>query len=392
MVLADPALQRLRREYGVEPLFATFAANAATMELVGTVPRECRFAFHIERPWKLPSEAWRFARWARRMDVNAVVDMELLSNMTALLAVLSGASRRAGFYPFPGERGARGALYTVRVPYNPHLHMAKNFLRLSEAVISGAPHSRVISDRELVLHRRVPGRAAVVAVDRLLVQRLPSEENRSGETPLILINPNGSRLLPQRRWPEGHFVELVEQLLERHPSLGAVLIGSAEDRPTTAAITRRVGARRCVNLAGEVALEWLPALFERACLMVSNDSGPAHFAALTGLPVVVLFGPETPLLYRPLGNVRVLSAGLACSPCVTAAGRRATRCRDNQCMQQIAVDQVAEEVESILRHEALRALSERKGEVAEPLAATLRSLESSRRRAATLSTRSGGRA
>jgi ADP-heptose:LPS heptosyltransferase len=74
--------------------------------------------------------------------------------------------------------------------------------------------------------------------------------------------------------------------------------------------------------------------------MVTNDSGPAHFAAASGLPTIVLFGPETPHLYKPLGNARALYAGLACSPCVSAHNHRKTACTDNVCMRAITVDEV----------------------------------------------------
>ncbi len=74
--------------------------------------------------------------------------------------------------------------------------------------------------------------------------------------------------------------------------------------------------------------------------MVSNDSGPAHFAAVTDLPVIVLFGPETPQLFRPLGNATVITAGLACSPCVNVGNQRRSMCTDNQCMKRIPVSQV----------------------------------------------------
>jgi hypothetical protein len=62
----------------------------------------------------------------------------------------------------------------------------------------------------------------------------------------------------------------------------------------------------------------------------------------------VLFGPETPLLYRPLGPSRAIYAGLACSPCVSAHNHRKTACTDNVCMQAIAVDEVYAAVGEIL--------------------------------------------
>jgi ADP-heptose:LPS heptosyltransferase len=82
--------------------------------------------------------------------------------------------------------------------------------------------------------------------------------------------------------------------------------------------------------------------------MVSNDSGPAHFAAACGLPTIVLFGPETPHLYRPLGNSTALYAGLACSPCVSASNHRKSACNDNVCMRAISVEQVFKAVDDVL--------------------------------------------
>ena len=74
--------------------------------------------------------------------------------------------------------------------------------------------------------------------------------------------------------------------------------------------------------------------------MISNDSGPAHFAAATRLPTIVLFGPKTPKLYQPLGTSQAIYAGLACSPCVSAHNHRKTACDDNVCMRAIGVEQV----------------------------------------------------
>jgi ADP-heptose:LPS heptosyltransferase len=82
--------------------------------------------------------------------------------------------------------------------------------------------------------------------------------------------------------------------------------------------------------------------------MVTNDSGPAHFAAASGLPTIVLFGPETPDLYRPLGNSTAIYAGLACSPCVSASNHRKSACDNNVCMSAISVDEVFRAVDAVL--------------------------------------------
>jgi len=74
--------------------------------------------------------------------------------------------------------------------------------------------------------------------------------------------------------------------------------------------------------------------------MLSNDSGPPHFASVTDMPAFVFFGPETPKLYGPLGQATPIYAGLACSPCVSASNHRKTPCEDNVCLQVITPEQV----------------------------------------------------
>jgi ADP-heptose:LPS heptosyltransferase len=105
-------------------------------------------------------------------------------------------------------------------------------------------------------------------------------------------------------------------------------------------VSADVNSPRCVNIAGDVAFEELPALYALAEMLVTNDSGPAHFASTVGLRTYTLFGPESPQLYGPLGNNVAIYAGLACSPCVHVGNHRDTPCTDNQCLKQISPDEV----------------------------------------------------
>ena len=76
-------------------------------------------------------------------------------------------------------------------------------------------------------------------------------------------------------------------------------------------------------------------------VLITNDSGPAHFGSLIDIHTIVLFGPETPALYKPIGNsVTILYSGFSCSPCITAFNHRNTICSDNKCLQAISVKQV----------------------------------------------------
>jgi ADP-heptose:LPS heptosyltransferase len=91
-------------------------------------------------------------------------------------------------------------------------------------------------------------------------------------------------------------------------------------------------------------LKVLAALYERASLVVTIDSGPMHLAAAMGTPVVALFGPTAPWRTGPFGaEHRVLRVEMACSPCLKRT------CRYNhECMEQLSVDQVVEAAAKVL--------------------------------------------
>ena len=107
-----------------------------------------------------------------------------------------------------------------------------------------------------------------------------------------------------------------------------------------AASTRMMPA----SLIGKTSLRTLLTLFTRARLLVSADSGPPHFAVLTDLLGITLFGPETPALYGPVTpRNKALTRGLACSPCIHAWNRRVSPCTDNVCMSGMTAEWVAEQ-------------------------------------------------
>jgi len=85
-------------------------------------------------------------------------------------------------------------------------------------------------------------------------------------------------------------------------------------------------------------------------LLVANDGGPGHFSVLTGIPSIILYGPEAPHLYEPLSpNSISLYAPLSCSPCLTAYNHKNSPCNgDNICLKSIAPNSVLKKSYEIL--------------------------------------------
>ena len=351
MVLADPAMRSVAARSGARLHCVTFAANRASLSLTGTLPERQVFVIRTGSLRELAVDAWRFLRWVRRERIDTVIDLELFSRLTAALCVLTGVRRRAGFHRVGGVGLYRGDLYSHPVAFDPQRHITDNYLRVVDAVLGAGSLAAATPAPRLGLRAVTPDESAAVCAR--LAACLPGGMALNAQ--LVLVNANASALLPQRRWPQAHFIALARALLEDDPALRVLLIGAAEDRSTTATIAAGVGDPRCVDVAGRFEVAELPALFSLSAAMVSNDSGPAHFAAVTRLPVIVLFGPETPRLFRPLGNATVVSAGLPCSPCVHVGNQRRTRCNDNQCMKRIAVDEVLAATRAVLDGPAQRA-------------------------------------
>ena len=166
---------------------------------------------------------------------------------------------------------------------------------------------------------------------------------------LVLLNANASDLLPLRRWADANYVALAKRILELSPDVFIAFTGGPAEAAKTADIAKSVGSDRAFSTAGKTTLRELLALYNLADVLVTNDSGPAHFATLTDVNTVVLFGPETPRLFGVLlPRCRTITAGLACSPCVSATNNRQTSCRDNVCMKSISVETVLEAVSEAL--------------------------------------------
>jgi ADP-heptose:LPS heptosyltransferase len=177
---------------------------------------------------------------------------------------------------------------------------------------------------------------------------LPAPADTKGGGGLVLLNANASDLLPLRRWPADRYVELARRLLWKYPRLRIAFTGAPGEAAPIDSLVEKVESPRCLSLAGKTTLRQLLALFWLGDVLVTNDSGPAHFASLTPIRTVVLFGPETPRLFAPVSeNNHPLWAGLACSPCINAYNDRQTRCTNNVCMQKITVEQVFAQVCSL---------------------------------------------
>jgi len=286
-----------------------------------------------------------FLKKSRMKGIDSTIDMEFFSRASAILGYLSGARNRVGLHRFNSEQPYRGDLLTHRVQYNPYLHTAKAYMLLIGALevdLQQKPMLKVPVE-DVIVEAPVfsPSGEELNKIQRLLNEKFENTMPAS----LVLLNPNASDMLPLRKWDSKNFVELGRKILEKYPKAGLVLAGAPSEQAACNQLRLDFNDNRVIAFAGETTLRELLVLYTLSSLLITNDSGPGHFASMTTIPAIVLFGPETPELFGPLSDgVEVIWKGLACSPCVNPFNHRFSPCNNNLCMQAISVEEVFEKV------------------------------------------------
>ncbi len=232
------------------------------------------------------------------------------------------------------------------MPYNPYRHLSQQFLTLVGAIESyTVPVGKDTPMPEIELPQMLAfDNGELDRINTRLHTDFPAVKDKK----LILVYPSGG-LLPIRAWPLEHYYGLCNALLTDGYAVG--VIGLKADKSFGQAITAHCRSEYCIDLTGYTdSVRHLLGLFHRASLLITNDGGPGQFAALTPVPAIIFFGPETPLLYRSLAkNAYCFHLALPCSPCLTAYNHRTSPCDgDNQCLKKITPEQVLAQARRML--------------------------------------------
>ncbi|MGZ8547648.1 MAG: glycosyltransferase family 9 protein [Sulfuricurvum sp.] len=339
-LLCDPMMQKLKNE-GCVLHFVIFEKNAPSLTLLNTVSNNNIFSIREDSLLSLMVDTITFLIWCRRKKIDSVIDLELFSRFTALLTGFCGATNRVGFHAFCDEGLYRGDMLTHKVAYNPHIHISKTFISLANTLLCTSKETpfskKEVTDDEIKLQKANISDNEKKSVLVKIKDAIAIFDETQQQ--IVIFNANASDLMPLRRWPREYYIQLGHKLLEHYPNIIILLTGAPSEREGLDTIRVALG-EHCVNFAGNTSFAQLAPLYAISRLMLTNDSGPAHFAAVTDLPTFVFFGPETPKLYGSLGNFTPLYANLACSPCVSATNHRKSVCDDNQCVKVITPNYV----------------------------------------------------
>jgi lipopolysaccharide heptosyltransferase I len=208
---------------------------------------------------------------------------------SAVLARLSGASRRIGFDRSAAREAGASCFYTDRV-HPAERHVAE--MNLDLAVRAG-----VQLDGGVL---RFP-----LAVPREDICRMQGLLAAKGLTaPYFVMSPGGG--WKSKCWPPERYGLLCAEIWRRYGLFAVVNAGPGEESLAAAVVENAAPAQPVVLCP---PLKELAALLAGARLMVGADTGPLHLAAALGTPVVALFGPTDPKRNGPRpGGVVVRNA------------------------------------------------------------------------------------
>lgn len=234
----------------------------------------------LPKGWPTDDASWLADRLRHRsFDVLLNMQTSLRANITSL--AIPGA-RRIGF-DRARARELHGAVITERIPESSRQHVLEGFLSFAAAL--------GVHGTEL---RRCP---PISEASRALARRFLPDGQRH-----LVINPCASH--PERDWRVEGYADVAAHAMERY-GMRVVLTGAPT--PRERAVTRAIAARLdgpVENLVGRDDLRTLPAILERADVVVSPDTGPCHLAAAVGTPVVGLYAATNPKRSGPYGSLR----------------------------------------------------------------------------------------
>lgn len=247
---------------------------------------------------------------------------------SALLVYMAGIPKRIGF-----DRSAGKFLFTDIIKYNNSLHEIERNISLL---------SKLLEVRELKIFPKLyPDISDINRIESILANNGINKSEK-----FICVAPGS--VWNTKRWTKEGYIELIKKLIKKNYLI--FLIGSKSDFMLCDYIKRCVNDSKVINLAGELNLLQSAELIKSSVLLVSNDSAPVHIATAMNTPVVVIFGPTSPVFgfypYHQKSEV-IEFANLKCRPCRIHGSKKCPTGKF-ECMTGITHELVLDKVEEIL--------------------------------------------
>ena len=348
-ILAYSSFKKIKEIYPDSNLFfLVFHKNRYCIEYLNVIKKENILTIREDSFSVFALDTFKVLLKLRRKKIDICFDFEFFSRFSSIVSYLSGAIRRVGFYNYYHEGLYRGNMLTHKVYYNHYQHMVLNFLSMIHSVRYSGKEDYLlkekISEKEIILPEIKITEESKKNIWNKLKELNPKINS---DKKLVVINPYAGELLPIRSWPIDNYINLIRKLLD-DKNIFIILTGGNDSKKWQNKILNEISSNRIITLVGKTTFSELIDLYNISDVLITNDSGPVHFASLTPIKIFVFFGPGG-LIYKPLSKTaKVFYSGLSCSPCLTDLNHGETSCKDNKCLRTISPEEVYMEISNYL--------------------------------------------
>ncbi len=322
---ATPLLSSLKKSYpNAKIIFITTSGNKRILEKTGLI--DCIITLNDSSVLKLCFGFPGFIYRLIRLKIEVYIDLEVYSNFSTLVTILSKAKNRLGFYL--QSKHYRLGNYTHMMYHNTHSPIMETYLQFARMCGCNIETTGLVN---------LPQESKIIEVnkDKIELDKLN----------YLVINPNASDLRLERRWGRESYLALIKHLTSEYPDYKLFVIGGKNEANYVDLVLNNWKHPQVINLAGKTNLDQLIAIIQHTKLMITNDSGPMHIAFACKIPVICLFGPCSPTQYGNHSNAVSVYKKAYCSPCIHDFVNPPCR-GNNMCMQIISVNEVFNTVKS----------------------------------------------
>ena len=321
VVLSFPCVRALRE------IFPQATIIVAVMEKAGELIEDCPWASGVitinknKRRWDREITYQKdFFLGLRKYNFDLAIDLRTGQRGT-ILAFLSGARQRIGFYAYDGKLW-RNRVFTnlALLKGKPRQHMVEYYLKLLTTYN--------IKTENIWPELQIPWGKQKNAAELLKKENIPTER------PLVAIQPFSQ--WQYKEWGIDKYIRLIDRIGAEY-KMPVIITGSPDERKRAEKIIKDC-KQRVFNLAGKTSIGIFAAVLKTSVLFIGGDSSGMHIAAAVGTPTVSIFGPASSVAWAPRGKGhRVVYKDLTCLPCNQKGCQGSGISR---CLKELTVDEV----------------------------------------------------
>lgn len=264
-----PVVRQLLKQWPETSI--TWIIGKTEHELVKDIDQVDYIVFDKKKGLGAFSDLWRKLK-GRQFDVLLNMQVSLRAGFASLLVT---APVRIGF-DRTRAKNCHQLFINTRIAENPGNHVLDGFFDFLDVL--GLKHDTPTWD--------IPIPAAAYQSAMTLI---------GSEKQYIVINPSSStRVANWRNWAAEKYARGAEYAFEQYGLICVLTGGPSEQEKTFAETIISYINTPTINLAGRTTLKELLALLDRATLVISPDTGPAHMANAVGTPVIGLYATSNP--------------------------------------------------------------------------------------------------